>query len=188
MRSQFVPAVSAVAVVLFLASFLAPSTSSAKAPNPLGGAYVFVGGGAGAQFGADLRAAPTATFRWGPSLELGGDLGPLTTAVGVDLRVPVGTFVSNPFDLDIVGGVGLLTPTPLVRLYVRLRGGLGLRFTKGAKATTSVIVAPDLGLRFRLPGTKAAFQIGIAAGPRIVPVNLTASAIDVELRLGMKFP
>lgn len=178
-------AVSAVAACLLC---LLPSFAHAKAPSPLGGGYVFVGGGLGAQMGADLTSGPTAAFRWGPTVEGGGDLGPLTAAVGADLRVPVLTLVGNPLDLDLVAAVGLVTPTPLIRLYVRLRGGLGLRFTPGAKAMTSVLIAPDLGLRFRLPATPAAFQIGIAAGPRLVPSNLTASAIDIELRLGVKFP
>lgn len=173
------------ALLLVLA---APSAASAAAPSPLGGPYVFVGGGLGGQFGLDVDSGLAATFRWGPSLELGGELGPFNAAVGADLRVPVLTFVARPLDLDVVAALGLITPTPLIRFYVRLRGGLGWRWTAGAKGVMSVLVAPDMGLRFRLPATKAAFQIGIAAGPRVVPSSPTSSSIDLELRLGMKFP
>lgn|GEM_PF-4708215 len=157
-------------------------------PNPLGGPYVFVGGGAGAQFGLDGGRAPQATFRWGPSLELGGDLGPITAAVGGDLRVPILTLSAAPLDLDVTAAVGLITPTPLVRLYLRLRGGIGWRFIKGSPAVMSVLVAPDFGVRLRVPGAKAAFQLGVAAGPRIIPGAVASSALDLEIRVGVKFP
>jgi hypothetical protein len=167
---------------------LAPhAAQAAPPPNPLGGPYIFVGGGAGAQLGLDLAQGPGAAFRWGPSLELGGDLGPLTGAIGADLRVPLLT-LTPPLDIDAVLAVGLITPTPLVRLYVRLRVGVGWRIVKGLDAAVSVPIQPDIGLRLRLPGTTAAFQIGIAAGPRFVPRSLPDTVVDVELRVGMKFP
>jgi len=173
---------------LALALWVPGSASAAPPPNPLAGPYLFVGGGLGGQFGLDVDNGLAATFRWGPSLELGGDLGPFNAAVGADLRVPVLTFVARPLDLDVTAALGLITPTPLVRFYVRLRGGLGWRWTAGAKGVMSVLIAPDMGLRFRLPATKAAFQIGIAAGPRVVPSAIPSSTVDVELRLGLKFP
>lgn len=175
-------------VVLSLLLFAVVPGRAQATPSPLGGPYIFVGGGAGAHFTAVPGSEPAATFRWGPSLELGGDLGPLTLAIGADLRVPVLPFVGVPLDIDATLAVGLITPTPLVRLYVRLRVGVGWRFVKGADTVNSVLIAPDLGLRFRLPGTKAGFQLGIAAGPRVVPKALTTSGVEVELRLGLKFP
>ena len=170
--------------LLFLLAF--PGSAEAN-PSVLGGPYIFVGGGAGVQFSLAGDSELSTAFRWGPSLELGGDMGPLTLAVGADLRVPVLPLIGVPLDIDTTVAIGLISPTPLIRLYARLRAGVGWRFLKGASNVGSVLIAPDLGLRFRLPKTKAAFQVGIASGPRIVPKAMERAGFEVELRLGLKF-
>lgn len=179
---------------LLLVLALLPATAAAKAPSPLAGGYLFAGGGIGLQMAVDGSGAAGVTPRWGPTLELGGDLGPLTAAIGADMRIVVADFGGGccaPFDLDVVGAIGLILPTPLVRPFIRLRGGVGWRITpglKGARAPTSIILAPDLGFRFRLPATPAAFQIAVGIGPRMVPGHVELTAIEAELRLGLKFP
>lgn len=181
------------AVFVLLALLLLPASALAKAPSPLGGPYLFFGGGVGLQTTADTDGIAV-TPRWGPTLELGGDLGPLNAAIGADMRILVKDFGPGccaPFDLDVVAAIGLILPTPLVRPFLRLRGGVGLRITPGLKGghiPVSIVLAPDLGLRFRLPGTKAAFQIAVGIGPRLVPGQVEASALEAELRLGLKVP
>ncbi len=180
--------------LLFLLLLLLPATASAKAPSPLGGGYLFIGGGIGLQTGADGSGGIAITPRWGPTLELGGDLGPLTAAVGADMRIVVADFGGGccaPFDLDVIGAVGIILPTPLVRPFLRLRGGVGWRITpglKGVRPPASIILAPDLGLRIRLPASPAAFQIAVGLGPRMVPGHVEATALEAELKLGLKFP
>ena len=188
---MFKPAVSLMLPVLLV--LLVPGAARAGAPSPLGGPYLFFGGGLGLQTTADTSGIAI-TPRWGPTIELGGDLGPLNAAVGADLRILVADFGPSccaPFDLDVIAAIGLILPTPIVRPFLRLRGGMGWRITPGATsgpAPVSFILAPDLGLRFRLPGTKAAFQIAVGVGPRFVPGDIKTSALEAELRLGLKVP
>ena len=180
--------------LLFLLLLLLPATASGKAPSPLAGGYLFIGGGIGLQTGVNDSGGIGVTPRWGPTLELGGDLGPITAAVGADMRIIVADFGGGccaPFDLDVIGAVGIILPTPLIRPFLRVRGGVGWRITpglKGVRAPASIILAPDLGLRFRLPATPAAFQIAVGLGPRMVPGQLDATSLEAELRLGLKFP
>jgi hypothetical protein len=180
--------------LLFVLLLLLPATASAKAPSPLAGGYLFIGGGIGLQTGIDANGGIAATPRWGPTLELGGDLGPLTAAVGADMRILVADFGGGccaPFDLDVVGALGVILPTPLIRPFLRVRGGVGWRITpglKGVRAPASIILAPDLGLRIRLPATPAAFQIAVGVGPRMVPGQLQATSVEAELKVGLKFP
>lgn len=181
------------AVLFALLLTLLAAPAQAKAPSPLGGPYLFFGGGVGLQTSADANGISVLP-RWGPTVELGGDLGPLNAALGADMRILVADFgpaCCAPFDLDVIGAVGVILPTPLVRPFIRLRGGVGWRITPGAKsgpAPVSIVLAPDLGFRFRLPATKAAFQIAVGIGPRLVPGQVQASALEAELRLGLKVP
>ena len=79
------------AVFVLLALLLLPASALAKAPSPLGGPYLFFGGGVGLQTTADTDGIAV-TPRWGPTLELGGDLGPLNAAIGADMRILVKDF------------------------------------------------------------------------------------------------
>ena len=176
-----------------IATLLAPATASAVVPNPLFGPYLFLGGGGGFRVDDPTAAAPEPEFRWGPTVELGGDLAFFTLAAATDLRISGRTMAggATPLDIDLLGALGLVTPTPLVRLFVRLRGGIGWALVPGVKAPADpsvVVFAPEIGLRFRIPNAPAAFQIAIGSGTR-VPIHAPESAaVEVELRLGLKFP
>mgnify|MGYP006919683267 CR=1 FL=1 len=176
-----------------IVALLLPGTASAVIPNPLFGPYVFLGGGAGLRLADPTNAAAAKEFRWGPSVELGGDLAFVTIAAGSDLRISTRTMAGQPtpLDIDLLAAVGLITPTPLVRFFVRLRGGLAWGAVPGVKAAAdprAAVFAPDLGFRFRFPNAPASFQISFATGARVPFETPESPSLEAELRLGVKFP
>jgi hypothetical protein len=177
-----------VSLLVVIAALLPTSALAAK--NPLGGPYIFFGGGAGPRAQDLGTEAPRPALRFGPTVELGFDLGPLHLAAGADLRFPIGVLAGNktPTDLDLMVNLGLLAPTPLIRPFVRVRGGPGWEWTGDGRPDRAVVLGLDVGFRFRLPAAPVAFILSVAPTARLLPASLARSALDVEIRTGLAFP